>query len=80
MPNQTEFQKTNKHVIPQSRRRGRRKAVSFNPGHGYIDSAVEDFLRGGGTITKVEANQENYQAFLLMKDKMPAANDFLMGN
>lgn len=60
-------------------RRGRRsrKAVSFNPNHGYIDSAVEEYLKNGGTIKKIEIDEEAYQAFIKMRDA--AADDFLNG-
>lgn len=60
-------------------RRGRRarKAVSFNPNHKEIDNAVEEYLKSGGTIKKIEIDEEAYQAFIKMRDA--AADDFLNG-
>lgn len=60
-------------------RKGRRarKAVSFNPNHNYIDNAVEEFLQNGGTIKKIEIDEDAYQAFIKMRDA--AADDFLNG-
>ncbi|MCG8338232.1 MAG: hypothetical protein MJE63_27315 [Proteobacteria bacterium] len=60
-------------------RRGRRakKSVSFNPSHNYVKSAVEDYLKNGGTIKKIEMDEDAYKAFIKMRDA--AADDFLKG-
>ncbi len=54
-----------------------KRSVSFNPNHNYVKSAVEDFLQNGGTIKKIEMDEDAYQAFLKMRDA--AADDFLKG-
>ena len=60
-------------------RRGRRakKSVSFNPNRNFVKSAVEDFLKNGGTIKKIEIDEEAYKAFIKIRDA--AADDFLRG-
>jgi hypothetical protein len=60
-------------------RRGRRakKSVSFNPNHNYVKSAVEDYIKNGGTIKKIEIDEDAYKAFVKMRDA--AADDFLKG-
>ena len=60
-------------------RRGRRsrKAISFNPNRNFVSSAVEEYLKSGGTITKIEIDEDAYQAFIKMRDA--AADDFLKG-
>ena len=60
-------------------RRGRRakKSVSFNPNRTFVKSAVEDFLKKGGTIKKIEIDEEAYKAFIKILDA--AADDFLKG-
>jgi hypothetical protein len=39
----------------QKKRRGR--SVSFNPNREFISDAVEQFLRQGGEITRLQANK-----------------------
>lgn len=61
-------------------RRGRKpknRNVSFNPNRRYIQSAVDEYLKKGGTIKKIEMDEEAYQAFIKMRDA--AADDFLNG-
>ncbi len=56
----------------------RRKAVNFNPNRDYIESAVDDFLKNGGKIKKVQAGPENFVDFISgQKDR--EEYDFLMG-
>lgn len=60
-------------------RRGRKakRSVSFDPNHNYVKSAVDDFLKNGGTIKKIEMDEEAYKSFVKMRDA--AADDFLKG-
>lgn len=58
-------------------RRSRKKGVSFNPNRNYISSAVDEYLKNGGKITKIEMDEEAYEAFVKMRDA--AADDFLRG-
>ena len=60
-------------------KKGRRakKSVSFNPNRKFINNAVDEFLKKGGKITKIEMDEEAYQAFIRMRDA--AADDFLRG-
>lgn len=60
-------------------RRGRKskKSISFNPNRNYINDAVEEYLKQGGKIKKIEMDEEAYKAFVKMRDA--AADDFLRG-
>ena len=60
-------------------RRGRKakKRTSFNPNREYVQDAVNEFLKDGGTITKIEMDEKAYQAFIKLRDA--AADDFLNG-
>ena len=68
-----------KEFIMSNWRKGRRskKSVSFNPNSNYVKSAVDDFLKNGGTIKKIEIDEEAYSEFIKMRDA--AADDFLKG-
>ena len=59
------------------KRRGRRRAVTFNPSHEYIQDSVKDFLQKGGKITRVERIKANYENFVSMPDALSSADDFL---
>ncbi len=59
-------------------KKGRKPKVrrkSFNPNHNYVKSAVDEFLKNGGVIKKIEIDDEAYQAFIKIRDA--AADDFL---
>ena len=58
-------------------RRSKKKSVSFNPNRKYINSAVDEYLKNGGKITRIEIDDEAYQAFIKMRDA--AADEFLRG-
>ena len=53
----------------------RRKSNSFNPSRNYVKSAVEDFLKNGGTIKKIELDEDAYKRFI--KILSAPADDFL---
>jgi len=57
----------------------RKKATPFVVNHLDIEKAVEDYLQNGGKITKLEANDENYAAFVKRGD-WTSADEFLSGN
>jgi hypothetical protein len=59
------------------KRRGRRRAVSFNPSHEYIEDSVKDFLKKGGKITKIERVNNNFENFVSMPENQSSADDFL---
>ncbi len=60
------------------KRRGRRRTVAFNPSHKYIEKSVEEYLKQGGTIKRVERVNGSYQNFVAMPDVQSSADDFLM--
>lgn len=60
------------------KRRGRRRTVSFNPSHSYIEKSVEEYMKDGGKITRIERVNGSYQNFVAMADTQSSADDFLM--
>jgi hypothetical protein len=56
-------------------RRSKKKSVPFNPNRKYLNSAIDEYLKNGGKITKIEMDEEAYQAFIRMKET--AADEFL---
>lgn len=60
------------------RRRGRRKSVSFNPNHNYVEQSVDDYLKKGGKITRIERINGSYQSFVSVTETNNSADDFLM--
>ncbi len=61
------------------KRKRRKNSVSFNPNHVYVESAVEEFLNKGGTITKVIVDERSYGDFVSLNELPSAADDFLNG-
>lgn len=59
-------------------RKGRRKKLVFNPNSKFIADAVQEFLKKGGTITRLEATEKNRKGFM----NLPGtdAYDFLRGD
>lgn len=60
------------------KRRGRRKAVSFNPSHEYIQDSVQEFLKQGGQITRIETVKNDYQDLVATPDSLSSVDDFLL--
>jgi LAS superfamily LD-carboxypeptidase LdcB len=58
-------------------RRSKKKSVSFNPNRNYINTATDEFLKNGGKITRIEMDEDAYQAFIKMREA--AADEFLRG-
>jgi hypothetical protein len=56
----------------------RRRHLSFNPSSQFIAEAVEEYLKGGGKITQLEAQTENSkQDSWLNVDDTQEADEFL---
>lgn len=60
------------------KRRGRRRSVSFDPNHNYIEKSVEDYLKEGGKITRIERVNGSYQSFVSISESNCSADEFLM--
>ncbi len=60
------------------KRRGRRKIVSFNPSHDFISDSVEEYLKQGGKITRIERVKTSYENFVAMKEAHSSVDDFLL--
>lgn len=60
------------------KRRGRRRSVSFDPNHTYIEKSVEEYLKEGGKITRIERVNGNYQSFVSISESNCSADEFLM--
>jgi hypothetical protein len=59
------------------RRRGRRRSMTFNPSHKFIEDSVDAYLKDGGKITKIERVNGNYQNFVSLPDSHVSVDDFL---
>jgi len=59
------------------RKKGRRRSVSFNPSHTYIEKSVEEYLKNGGKITRIERINGSYQNFVSINEPVSSADDFL---
>jgi hypothetical protein len=58
--------------------RRRRRHLSFDPNSQYIANAVEEYLKGGGKITHLEAQTENSNRDSWLKlDDTQEADEFL---
>jgi hypothetical protein len=57
----------------------RKKATPFIVNHSEIDKAVEEYLKNGGKITKLEANAANYASFIKNND-WTSVDEFFFGN
>ncbi|PCI30420.1 MAG: hypothetical protein COB67_01875 [SAR324 cluster bacterium] len=66
-----------KSFIP--RRKRKRKATSFNPNHQFVDSAVEDYLKKGGKIQKIDSIKDSYEGFISLREQVAPADEFLLG-
>ncbi len=60
-----------------SKRKSRKHATGFNPNRQDIASAVDDFMRKGGIITKITVDSKSYGDFVSKKELPSAADDFL---
>ncbi len=61
------------------KRRQRRGTVSFNPDHQYVSSAVDEFLKSGGQIVQIQADEKTFQQSIMINDGSLDADEFLLG-
>ncbi|MBU2512811.1 hypothetical protein KJ966_15850 [bacterium] len=61
-----------------NKRRGK-KSTSFKPNHDEINSAVEEYLKNGGVIKKIAADDNNLQQFVQQKESSSIVDEFLFG-
>ncbi len=61
------------------KRRGRRKnrGTSFSPSQEYVSSAILEYLKTGGKITQIKAEDENYEGFMNSKVSGEAVHEYL---
>ncbi len=62
------------------RRALRTKTMKFKPSRDYVNQAVENYLAGGGKITKLEFNEKSYNNFMQKPEAPSVVDDFLNGN
>lgn len=62
------------------RRARRTQAVKFKPNRDYLNKAVEEYLAGGGKITKLEFDEKAYENFMQTPETPSAVDDFLNGD
>jgi hypothetical protein len=48
----------------KSGRRKKIKSVSFNPNHEYLENAVQNFIKKGGEVKKIENISEDHEEFM----------------
>lgn len=58
----------------------RNKATPFHIERTEINKAVEEYLKNGGKITKLVADDESYIDFINKRDAFVTADDFLLDN
>ena len=56
----------------------RRGSVSFDPNHVYVEKSVEEYLKQGGKITRIERVNGSYQSFVSITESNCSADEFLM--
>jgi hypothetical protein len=56
----------------------RRKNVDFNPNHEFVANAVEEFLKDGGKIEKIEMSDDKFSKFSETDDGLKEVNEFLI--
>ena len=52
---------------------------AFKPSRIEIENAVNEFLKNGGSIKRIEANETNFKDFVTLSELPSAADDFLNG-
>ncbi|MBU2646906.1 hypothetical protein KKI24_19520 [bacterium] len=57
----------------------RRTRVSFKPNREFIGKAVEDYLNGGGKITRLFPGEKSYQNMMMSRNQLFEADDYLSG-
>ena len=66
--------------MDSKKRRGRRKSTGFKADHNTIDKAVENYLKNGGTIKKIDSVESSYKKFMMFKEPPTSIDDFLHGD
>lgn len=56
-----------------------RRCQPFDPGHGFVNQAIEDFLARGGKISVLLPGEHDYQIFLLTGNDFGEVDEFLLG-
>ncbi|MBU3914631.1 hypothetical protein KKA14_03775 [bacterium] len=69
----------NTNSIRITKRRQRRGSVSFNPDHQYVLKAVDEFLKSGGQIVQIHADEKTFQQSIMINDGSLDADEFLLG-
>jgi hypothetical protein len=64
----------------QKRASKKKKSVSFTPSRSDVQAAVDEYLKSGGKITKLEASDLDYEEFMRQKEAYSSINDFFLGN
>ena len=57
----------------------RKKGKSFSIDHSEIEKAVNEYLKNGGKITKLEANDSNYIDYIKSGSSPFLVDEFLLG-
>lgn len=60
-----------------SKRKSRKRATGFNPNRQDVANAIDEFMKKGGTITRIVVDSNSYSDFVSKKELPSAADDFL---
>ncbi len=61
------------------KKRKGKKTTPFKPNHDEIDSAIKEYLKNGGVIKKITADNDNLQQFVAQKGTSSVVDEFLFG-
>ncbi len=62
------------------RRRQRKGSVSFNPDRRFLEGAVEDYLKNGGKIVQIAADEKSFEHSMERHEGSLDADEFLLGS
>lgn len=57
----------------------RRRRTPFSPSRGYLNKAVEAYLKNGGIISKITLDDKDYNHLAIRTGDLRDVDEFLMG-
>ncbi len=58
----------------------KKRSVSFDPNHGDVKQAMDEYLKQGGKITKMKADEKSYRKYAGLNNPPRDIDEFLKGN
>ncbi len=59
------------------KKRRRKNSASFEPNRIFVKSAIDEYLKKGGKITKIVVDENSFKDFLSLNEHPNAADEFL---